>query len=190
LLPLGITIWFLKIVFHVLIGIFRPALLWTAGLLGIEPAYWQQAVFSLLVLALLLFVVGTLVQNYMGRRLLGWLDAMMMNIPWVKGVYGAIKQVMGAIQNGHGGNFREVVLVRWPDSNYRLMGFVANRNSSWAMEGGEAYITVYIPTSPNPTTGMVVMLEESQVTRLDITPEQALTWVVSSGVAVPQAHRG
>jgi len=186
LLPLGITIWFLKIVFNVLIGIFRAPLNQTAKLLGLDPpVYWQLAVFSLLAMVLLLFAVGTLVQNYMGRRLMGWLDSLMMNIPWVKGVYGAIKQVMGAIQNGKGGSFREVVLVRWPNSNMRLVGFVASRGCAWAIEGGEGYITVYIPTSPNPTTGMVVMLEESAVTHLDMTPEQALTWVVSSGVAVP-----
>jgi len=189
LLPLGITIWFLKIVFHVLIEIFRKPLLWTAGLLHIDaPAYWQQAAFSLLALALLLFAAGTLVQNYMGRRLMGWLDALMMNIPWVKGVYGAIKQVMGAVQGGQGGSFREVVMVRWPNSNYRLVGFVASRECSWALEDGDKYITVYIPTSPNPTTGVVIMVEESEVARLDMTPEQALTWVVSSGVAIPGAR--
>jgi uncharacterized membrane protein len=190
LLPLGITVWFLKIVFQVLIGIFRAPLVWAAGKLGIDHlANWLQAAFSLLALVILLFAVGTLVQNYMGRRIFGWLDALMMNIPWVKGVYGAIKQVMGAIQSGQGGSFRDVVTVRWPGSDYRLIGFVSSRNCAWAVEGSEGYISVYIPTSPNPTTGVVLMVKESETTKLDMTPEQALTWVVSSGVAIPQAPR-
>jgi uncharacterized membrane protein len=188
-LPLGITVWLLKIVFQILIGIFEKPLLWVAHRLGMDPpVYWQQAVFSLLALAILLFAVGALVQNYVGRRLLGWFDALMMNIPVVKGVYGAIKQVMGAIQNGKGGGFREVVTIRWPGSDYRLLGFVASRDCAWAIEGGESYMTVYIPTSPNPTTGVVLMVKESEATKVDMTPDQALTWVVSTGVAVPQPH--
>jgi uncharacterized membrane protein len=65
---------------------------------------------------------------------------------------------------------------------------VASRNCAWAIEGGESYMTIYIPTSPNPTTGVVLMVKESETTKVDMTPDQALTWVVSTGVAVPQPH--
>lgn len=186
ILPLGVTIWFLKIIFQVLIGIFNRPLLWIAKILDIsEPSYWQQAIFSILAMGCLLFAIGTLIQNFIGRRLLGWLDMLMLHIPGVKGVYGATKQVMGAIQQGKGGTFKEVVLVPWPNSDSKTIAFIANRECGWAFENGEKRVAVYVPSAPNPTTGYVIMLDESVIQPLNITPEQALTWVVSGGAAAP-----
>ncbi len=76
ILPLGVTIWFLKIIFQILIGIFRTPLFLAARAIGLpEPNYWQQAVFSIVAMGLLLFAIGSLIQHFLGRRLLGWLDA-------------------------------------------------------------------------------------------------------------------
>ena len=187
-MPLGITVWFLKVAFQILIGIFRDPLLWLADRLHIpEPGYWQQAVFSLLAMAFLLFLAGMLVQNFIGRRLLGWLDGLMLNIPGVKSIYGATKQVMGAIQSGKNGSFKEVVLIPWPSSSHKTIAFVARRGCPWVGDGGSRLVSVYVPTSPNPTSGYVIMLDESVVQPLNIPPEQALTWVVSGGVASPGA---
>ena len=186
LLPLGITIWFLKTIFQILVGIFQKPLLWVAGFLNIpEPSYWQQALFSILAMGCLLFAVGTLVQNFIGRRLFGWVDALILHIPGLKSVYGATKQVMGAIQNGKGGGFKEVVIVPWPNSDSKTVGFVAHRGCSWAMEDGSNRVAVYIPTSPIPTSGYVVMLDESVIQPVNVSPEQALTWVVSGGAVTP-----
>jgi uncharacterized membrane protein len=186
ILPLGVTVWFLKIVFQVLIGIFDKPLFWGANLLEIhEPSYWQQAVFSILAMGCLLFAIGTLIQNFFGRRLLGWMDMAMMQIPGIKGIYGATKQVMTAIQQGKGGTFKEVVLVPWPNSDSKTIAFIANRECGWAFGNGEKRVAVYVPSAPNPTTGYVIMLDESVIQPLNITPEQALTWVVSGGAAMP-----
>ena len=186
LLPLGITIWFLNTFFQILIGIFQKPLLWAAGLLNIpEPSYWQQALFSILAMGCLLFVVGTLIQYFIGRRLFDWLDVLMLNIPGVKAVYGATKQIMGAIQNGKGGSFKEVVIVPWPNADSKTIGFVVRRGCSWAMENGSSCVVVYIPTSSIPTSGYVVMLDESVIQTVNVTPEQALTWVVSGGAIIP-----
>jgi len=176
----------LKTIFQILIGIFQRPLLWVADHLGLsEPSYWQQAVISLLAMACLLFVVGALVQNLIGRRIFDWLDTLMMNIPGIKSVYGATKQIMNAVQSGKGGSFQEVVVVPWPNPNSRTIGFVTHRECSWAVKDGSNRVVVYIPTSPIPTSGYVVMLNESDVEPLNITPEQALTWVVSGGAITP-----
>jgi len=186
LLPLGITMWLLKTIFQILIGIFQRPLIWCAGILNIpEPNYWQQALFSLLAMCALLFVAGELLQNYVGRRLLNWMDMFMMNIPGVKSIYGTIKQVMSAIQSGKGGSFKEVVLVHWPTPDSRILGFITSRGCSWATGDDLERVAVYLPTSPNPTSGIVVMLEESAIQPINITPEQALTWVVSGGSVIP-----
>lgn len=186
ILPLGVTVWFLKVIFQVLIEIFNEPLRWAAIALSLPPPnYWQQAIFSILAMCCLLFVIGVLIQNYFGRQILNWIDALMLNIPGIKSVYGATKQVMSAIQNGKGVSFKEVVIVPWPNPDSKTLGFVAQRGCSWAMEDGARLVAVYIPTAPIPTSGYVVMLDESVVKPLNVTPEQALTWVVSGGVATP-----
>ena len=186
LLPLGITVWLLKAIFQILIGFFRTPLQWAASLIGLgELAYWQEAFFSILAMLCLLLAVGALVQHFIGRRLLGWVDSLMLNIPGAKSIYGATKQLMGAIQSGKGGSFKEVVLFAWPSPTSRMIGFVSNRSCPWAEKEGSKLVTVFVPTSPLPTSGYVVMVDESNVWPLDITPEQALTWVVSGGAVTP-----
>ncbi|MCA0369369.1 MAG: DUF502 domain-containing protein, partial [Proteobacteria bacterium] len=123
-----------------------------------------QAVFANLGL---LFAVGVLVGNFLGRQLLLLLDELMAHIPVVKGIYGATKQLMGALQSGQGGSFQEVVLVEWPHEGSRTLGFVARRDCSWAVPGGEDLVSVYIPTAPNPTSGYVVMLPASRLQAVD-----------------------
>ena len=190
LLPLGITIWLLNAVFQILVGFFRPPLQWAAPLIGLEKlAYWQEALFSMLAMAFLLFAVGALVQNFVGRRLLGWVDSLMLRIPGAKSIYGATKQLLGAIQSGKGGSFKEVVIIAWPTPSSRMIGFVSNRGCPWVENDGPGLVTVFVPTSPLPTSGYVVMVEESNIWPLDLTPEQALTWVVSGGAVTPLDKR-
>jgi uncharacterized membrane protein len=121
----------------------------------------------------------------MGKQLLAWLDEVMDNIPVIKGIYGAIKRLMTAIQSGGGGSFMEVVLVEWPCPGSYTLGFVALRDCSWAMSGGVNMLAVYIPTAPNPTSGYVIMIEQSKVRPVNVRPEEAFTWAVSGGVVAP-----
>jgi len=189
ILPLGITIWFLKIVFQILNGIFRTPLFWAARTIGLpEPNYWQQAAFSIVAMAVLLFAVGSLIQYFFGRRLLGWVDSLMMYVPGVKSVYGATKQVMNALQSGKGGSFKEVVLVPWPHAGSKAVGFVSFRGCGWASPEDSRRVAVYVPSTPNPTSGFVIMLDESDIQPLDMSFDEALTWVVTGGAVQPSAH--
>jgi uncharacterized membrane protein len=92
---------------------------------------------------------------------------------------------MYAIPGGQGGRFKEVAGVPWPHPDSKTIAFIARRDCSWAVKDGSNLVAVYVPSAPNPTTGYVIMLHESLVQPLDITPEEALTWVVSGGVASP-----
>jgi uncharacterized membrane protein len=186
ILPLGITIWFLKIIFQILIGIFRGPLFWAARVLHMQdPNYWQQALFSIVAMGILLFAIGSLIQHFLGRRLLGWLDALMMNVPGVKSIYGATKQVMNALQSGKGGSFKEVVLVPWPHSASKAVGFVSHRGCPWAAPEDSQRVAVYVPSTPNPTSGFVIMLNESDIQHLTMSLDEALTWVVTGGAVQP-----
>lgn len=190
LLPMVVTIWILRWIFDALVGIFRgPLVLIYTALRLPEPGYWTLAFFSAITTILLLMLVGALVGNFVGRQLLLWMDELMLRVPVVKGVYGATKQLINAIQSGQGtnsgGGFKEVVLVEWPHPGSYTLGFVAHRDCSWAMEGGENMIAVYIATAPNPTSGYVVMVDASKVRPVHLRPDQALTWAVSGGVIIP-----
>ncbi|HEX7553834.1 MAG TPA: DUF502 domain-containing protein [Geothrix sp.] len=186
LLPLVVSLWILQGIFTALVGIFREPLTWLAHLIHVpDPPTWSLALFSGLATVLLLLLVGALVGNFIGRQVLVWLDDLMMHVPVVKTIYGATRQLMGAIQSGQGSSFKEVVLVEWPHPGSYTLGFVASRDCSWAVPGGQGMIAVYVPTSPNPTSGYVVMLDASSVQPVALTADQALTWVVSGGVVTP-----
>jgi uncharacterized membrane protein len=190
LLPMVVTLWILKGIFTALVGIFRGPLTLLAHQMRVpDPPAWALALFSSLAIGLLLLIVGALVGNFIGRQLLAWLDELMMHIPVVKTIYGATRQLMGAIQSGQGGSFKEVVLVEWPHPGSYTLGFVASRDCSWAVPGGQSMIAVYVPTSPNPTSGYVVMIEASKVRSVELSADQALTWAVSGGVVVPEPPR-
>lgn len=191
LLPLVVTVWILKGIFTALVDIFRGPLTWAAHRVHVpDPPTWGLALFSALATVLLLLLVGALVGNFIGRQLLDWLDELMMHVPVVKTIYGATRQLMGAIQSGKGGSFKEVVLVEWPHPGSYTLGFVASRDCSWAVAGGESMVAVYVPTAPNPTSGYVVMIESSRVKTVEVNADQALTWAVSGGVVVPSRAGG
>lgn len=186
LLPLVVTLWILKAIFNALVGIFRGPLTWIAHQIHVpDPPTWGLALFSALTTILLLLLVGALVGNFIGRQAMAWLDELMLHVPVVKSIYGATRQLMGAIQSGQGGSFKDVVLVEWPHPGAFTLGFVASRDCSWALNGGEGMVAVYVPTSPNPTSGYVIMLEASRIRPVDLTADQALTWAVSGGVVTP-----
>jgi uncharacterized membrane protein len=186
LLPLVVTLWILKGIFTALIGVFRGPLTWAAHMIQVpDPPTWGLALFSGLATVLLLVVTGALVGNFAGRQLLAWLDEVMLHVPVVKTIYGATRQLMGAIQSGQGGSFKEVVLVEWPHPGAFTLGFIASKDCSWAVAGGESMVAVYVPTSPNPTSGYVILVESAKVQPVDLSADQALTWAVSGGVVVP-----
>jgi uncharacterized membrane protein len=190
LLPLVVTLWILKAIFTTLVDIFRGPLTWLSHQIHVaDPPTWGLALFSALTTLLLLLLVGALVGNFIGRQVLSWLDEMMMHVPVVKTIYGATRQLMGAIQSGQGGSFKEVVLVEWPHPGSYTLAFVSSRDCSWAVPGGQTMVAVYVPTSPNPTSGYVVMIEGSKVRPVDLDANQALTWAVSGGVVVPDGPR-
>lgn len=186
LLPLVVTLWVLRSIFSALVGVFAAPLTWISAHAGLpNPPYWVLAFFSALATLALLFLVGVLMGNFMGRQLLYWMDELMLRVPVVKAIYGSIKQLMSAIQSGQGGSFKEVVLVEWPQPGSWTLGFVARRDCAWAMEGGKEMVAVYIPTAPNPTSGYVVMVHGDRLKPVPYSPEQALTWAVSGGVVAP-----
>lgn len=192
LLPSVVTIWILKAIFDALVTIFDGPANLVSHSLGLPSLpYWGLALVSALATLLLLFLVGALVGNFIGVQLLNWLDELALHIPLVKGIYGATKQLMNAIQSGQGGSFKDVVMVEWPQPGNWAVGFVARRDCLWSgLPQAAGLIAVYVPTSPNPTSGYVILVEASRVRPLDMNAEEALTWAISGGVVAPVAKEG
>ena len=190
LLPMVVTLWILVGIFNALVGIFQVPLTWLSHQLHLgAPPTWALTILSALATLLLLVAVGALVSNFLGRRLLKWLDEAMLHIPVVKTIYGATRQLMGAIQSGQGGSFSEVVMVEWPHPGAFTLGFVASRDCSWAHADAHSMVAVYVPTAPNPTSVYVVMMDATKVRPMNLSADQALTWAVSGGVVVPTPIR-
>jgi uncharacterized membrane protein len=190
LLPLVVTLWIVKTIFSILVDVFREPLTWASLKMDMKPpAFAEIALVSAVGTVLLVLLVGWLMGNFVGKVLLNWLDEIMDNIPVVKAIYGATKRLMMAIQSGSGGSFKEVVLVEWPHPGSYTLGFVARRDCSWVIEGGQDMVAVYIPTAPNPTSGYVIMIDQSKIKPVKVRPEQAFTWAVSGGVVIPGNHK-
>ncbi len=139
----------------------------------------------LLVLAILL-VVGAVVSNFLGRKLMVWWDALLGRIPVVRSIYLSVKQVSDTLFSDSGSAFRKAVLVQWPRPDVWTIAFVTGA------PGGDVgnylsdeFLSVYVPTTPNPTGGYFVMLKKSDCIELKMSVDDALKYIVSMGVVAP-----
>ena len=140
----------------------------------------------LLTLAILLVVCAD-ASNFVGKRLLGWGDALVRRIPVVRSIYSSVKQVSDTLFSENGNAFRTAVLIQWPREGSWTIAFVTGTPGSEVRErlGGGDYLGVYVPTTPNPTGGYFVMLKRSECIELKMSVDDALKYIVSMGVVVP-----
>ncbi|MEJ7687547.1 MAG: DUF502 domain-containing protein [Variovorax sp.] len=162
--------------------------------LWLLPQAWQRwlndhnvrGLGVLLTLAILLGV-GAIASNFVGKRLLGWGDAVVRRIPVVRSIYSSVKQVSDTLFSENGNAFRTAVLIQWPREDVWTIAFVTGTpgNDVVAHLGGGDYLGVYVPTTPNPTGGYFVMLKRSDCIELKMSVDDALKYIVSMGVVVP-----
>ena len=188
LVPLIITLWVLD---------------WVVGTLDqtlrILPTSWQPdqllgvhipglgVVFALVVL----LSIGALASNIIGNRIVTWWHALLHRIPVVRSIYSGVKQVSDTLFSEKGNAFRKAVLVRWPHDQMWTIGFLTGSPAGNVLEhlhvqgGDEAFVSVYVPTTPNPTGGYFVMVRQRDCVELSMSVDEALTYIVSMGVIVP-----
>lgn len=183
LVPLIITIWVLN---------------WVIGTLDqtlqILPAHWHPdrllgihiPGFGVLLALLIVLVIGAVASNFMGRRLVSWWDALLGRIPIVRSIYSSVKQVSDTLFSENGNAFRKAVLVQWPRPGVWTIAFqTGTPGGDVANHLPDDYLSVYVPTTPNPTGGYFVMLKRSDCIELAMSVDEALTYVISMGVVVP-----
>ena len=163
---------------HILPGAWHPD-----KLLGIHiPG------FGVLLTLLILLVVGAVASNFAGRKLVQWGDALVHRIPVVRSIYSSVKQVSDTLFSESGNAFRTAVLVQWPREGVWTVAFVTGApNGEIAAYLRDEFVSVYVPTTPNPTGGYFVMVRKSDCVELDMSVDAALKYIVSMGVVAPAA---
>jgi len=181
--PLGLTVWVLKF----LIGtmdqslLLLPDRLQPEQLLGMN-VYGIGTILTLLVV----FITGLMTANIIGQKLLLFWEGILWRIPVVKSIYWSIKQVSDTIFSSNGEAFRKALLVQYPREGVWTIAFMTGQ------PGGDVanhlkgeYISIYVPTTPNPTSGFFLMIPKSDVIELDMSVDEALKYIISMGVVPP-----
>ncbi|MDI1269195.1 MAG: DUF502 domain-containing protein [Polaromonas sp.] len=183
LVPLAVTVWLLN---------------WIIGTLDqtlqILPGDWHPDKllgfhipgFGVLLALAIVLSIGALATNFLGKKLVSWWDALLSRIPIVRSIYSSVKQVSDTLFSENGNAFRKALLVQWPREGVWTIAFQTG------MPGGDVanhlqgdYLSVYVPTTPNPTGGYFIMLPKADCIELKMSVDEALTYVISMGVVVP-----
>jgi len=178
-IPLAITIWVLELIVTTIDDIF--------------PIQFQTALFGrqvpglgLLLTALVVLGTGVLASNILGQRLVSLWEMVLGRIPVVKTIYSSVKQVSDTVFSPGGQAFRKALLVQYPHPGSWTIAFLTGA------PGGDVpnhlkgeYVSVYVPTTPNPTSGFFLMFARTDVIELDMSVDEALKYVISMGVVAP-----
>jgi uncharacterized membrane protein len=186
-IPLVITIWVLDLIVSTMDStlLLLPEPLQPKNWLGFNiPGL--GVVLTLIVLLL----TGVLAANMLGQRLVQIGEGWLARIPVVKTVYTSVKQVSDTLFSSSGQAFRRAVLVRFPHSDVWTIAFLTGvSGGEVASKLGPDMISVYVPTTPNPTSGYFIIVSRAQVIELEMSVDEALKYVISMGVAAPAAQR-
>lgn len=142
---------------------------------------------GILLTAAVVFATGVLVANFFGRRLLAVWEAILQRIPFVRSIYGGAKNFTEVVLGDSGQSFKKAVMIEWPRKGIYSIGFLTGTNLDELRHRiGEDIVSVFIPTTPNPTSGFVMFVPQHAVIELDMDVESALKLIVSLGIVVPK----
>ena len=185
LVPLSITLWVLNLI----IGTMGQSLL-------LLPPEWRpETVFKFTIIRnllgtiltlLIILLTGVLTRNFLGKQVVRMWETLLTHIPVVSSIYTSVKQVSDTLFSSSGNAFRKAVLVQYPRAGSWTIAFLTG------VPGGDVanhlqgeYISVYVPTTPNPTSGFFLMVPKADAIELDMSVDEALKYIVSMGVVAP-----
>lgn len=194
LVPLIVTIWVIELVYHVVTFISYPVAEWIVGSKLFEhllhaPAHsveYLAPVIAIILSIAAIYVLGILGTFVLGRQILNAIDRFIENLPLLKGIYSTTKQVIGVFRRGGGGaGFQRVVLAEFPGPGLWTIAFVTNEIQDSTC--GTHYVTLFIPMTPNPTSGFFQMARADAVRNTDWTVDQGIKIVLSGGLLAPNS---
>jgi len=184
-IPLAITIWVLKLVVDVLDQslLLLPAQLRTENWLGFHVPGLGVILTLVIVLA-----SGVFATNFFGARLVRVWHDILHRIPVVNSIYSSVKQISDTLFSSSGQAFRKALLVQWPREGMWTIGFLTGTPGGDVTRHIPAdFVSVYVPTTPNPTGGYLIIVARKDVVELDMTVDEALKYIISMGVVPPSA---
>ena len=143
--------------------------------------------FGIIIALLLLLITGILGRNFLGQYLVIWGEKLLAKIPFVSSIYNASKQLIHAIFSSNSQSFRKVVLIEYPKQGLWTIAFLTGYID--LTKNGAEKCTVFVPTTPNPTSGFMILVEKTAMTELDMTVDAALKLIISLGVMQPVVHK-
>ena len=181
--PLAITAWVLLLIAA---SADRVLLLLPDSVQPGRVLGWNVPGAGIVVTLLIVFVTGLLAANFIGQRLFGWWEKLLARIPVVSSIYNSVKQVSDTVFSSSGNAFRKALFVQYPRAGSWTIAFLTG------VPGGDVcnhlvgdYVSVYVPTTPNPTSGFFLMMPRSDVVELDMAVDEALKYIISMGVVAP-----
>lgn len=183
LVPLVITVWVLKS----LIGMLDQSLL-------LLPEEWRPHTlfgrdipgFGVILTFAIVLITGLVATNFFGMQLIALWEKLLQRVPVVKSIYSSVKQVSDTLFSDSGNAFRKAVLVQFPREGAWTIAFLTGTpggDVAHHLQGD--YVSVFVPTSPNPTSGYFLMMPKAEVIELDMSVDEALKYIISMGVVAP-----
>ncbi len=158
---------------------------------GVEGPHWYWSLVSLVLAAILITVVGRSARYYLGRKLIQTVDLVLSRIPLLNRIYSAVKQVNQAFSPNQQTAFKRVVLVEFPRAGSLAIGFVTGEKyPQFESQTGRPMLCVFVPTTPNPTGGFLLIVPEGEVTQLDMTVADGIKFILSLGAIAPEREAG
>jgi len=181
ILPLGITFLVLKFVFNTLDSILGPLIPDINVFLFHHPFHLPYV--GLISFLLLLYLIGLITTNVLGRKLIGWGDRLFTAIPVVKNIYTSSKQLTDAFSATRKGSFRQAVFVEFPQEGNYVLGFVTNELTDLDRQ---TKVTVFVPTAFVPPQGFLLFLPKEKTLPAQLTVEEAIKAIMSVGIVTPR----
>jgi uncharacterized membrane protein len=193
-IPLWITVWMMWFILDYIIYLGRPLVLALSS--GIRPyaedladlltRNWFQSTIAILIVLAGLYMIGSAANAVIGRRILRIVDRLIDRVPLAKTIYGATRTLIDSVKGGPQGGQR-AVLIEFPTPEMRAVGFVTA--TFHASDTGEELAAVYVPTTPNPTSGYVEIVPTRRLVWLDWSVNDAMSFIVSGGAMTPKGIR-
>jgi len=154
---------------------------------GTGTMYWYWSLVALVLAVFLIGFVGLLARYYFGKRMIEWVDSALLHVPLLNKIYGATKQVNDAFSSTNKTAFRTVVLVEFPREGMYSVGFITSeQENEMRAKTSENVVCVFVPTTPNPTSGFLVLVAENKVTKLEMSVADGIKYIISLGSLAPE----